>query len=528
MLRALRFGVATSLFLLSAVGARAADDVMVVFDGSNSMWGQIGGVPKIEIARKAMSSLLGDWTKDTNIGLMAYGHRREGDCTDIETLIQPGPLNRAAFMSTVNGITPRGRTPLTSAVEMAAKVLSYRDNPATVVLISDGIESCDRDPCALADTLEKTGVRFTAHVVGFGLGGGDQRSLACIAEKTGGKFLTAANAGELNSALREVGSQVTKAAPPEPAPVPDVRLTAPETVEAGSGFQVGWTPTVNADDVITMVPADAPADRTGPTVRAGSGSPAQVQAPDAAGMFQLRYILADGGQVLARAPVQVTKAPEVALSVPATVETGADFQAGWDKTIAARDLVTIVPMGAKPNEIGAYKRAESGNPATLRAPSDPGLYEVRYVLDDGRRIAGRARVEVTEPQVRVDGPDSVLAGSDFEMSWDKTINKRDLLTIAPMGADEDEIGDHKRASDGSPVTLRAPSQPGMYQLRYVLDEGRRVMASKQIEITEGSVQVNGPDSVLAGSDFEMSWDKTINKRDILTIVPMGADEDEIG
>lgn len=95
-----------------------------------------------------MQSLLGEWTDDTNIGLMAYGQRREGDCRDIETIITPGPFDRDAFMASIRGITPRGKTPLTAAVEQAAGTLACRDNPATVILITDGIETCQRDPRA--------------------------------------------------------------------------------------------------------------------------------------------------------------------------------------------------------------------------------------------------------------------------------------------------------------------------------------------------------------------------------------------
>ncbi|MGM0586740.1 MAG: vWA domain-containing protein, partial [Pseudomonadota bacterium] len=157
----MRFGkwlLAAAAALMAPAAAQGADDVMVVFDGSNSMWGRIDGRAKIEIAREAMESLMGEWTEGANLGLMAYGHRREADCTDIETILEPGPADRSAFLERVRAITPRGKTPLTSAIEQAADRLAWRDNPATVVVISDGVESCGRDPCALADTLEKSGV----------------------------------------------------------------------------------------------------------------------------------------------------------------------------------------------------------------------------------------------------------------------------------------------------------------------------------------------------------------------------------
>ncbi|MEM7320949.1 MAG: VWA domain-containing protein, partial [Pseudomonadota bacterium] len=160
--------VAGAIFL--GTSAAANENVMVVFDGSNSMWGQIDRNAKIEIARDVMENLLGDWTEERSVGLMAYGHRRRGDCGDIEVLVEPGQQSRQTILNQINAITPTGKTPLTDAVEAAAKALSYTDQPATVVLISDGLESCERDPCALAKALKQGGVGFTAHVVGFGLG----------------------------------------------------------------------------------------------------------------------------------------------------------------------------------------------------------------------------------------------------------------------------------------------------------------------------------------------------------------------
>ncbi|RBI82589.1 VWA domain-containing protein, partial [Rhodosalinus halophilus] len=207
------------------------EDVMLVFDGSNSMWGQIDGTAKIEIARGVMDRLLGDWTEERAVGLMAYGHRQRGDCTDIELLLEPAPGNAAAIQDRIDAITPRGKTPLTDAVEQAARALSHTDRPATVVLISDGLESCERDPCALAAELERSGVGFTAHVVGFGLGEDEDGSLACIAEATGGRYLSAADAGQLGAALGEIATAVAETPEPEPEPEPepayDVTLQVP-------------------------------------------------------------------------------------------------------------------------------------------------------------------------------------------------------------------------------------------------------------------------------------------------------------
>ncbi len=98
-------------------------------------------------------------------------------------------------------MSPKGKTPISDAVRQAAESLRYTEEKATVILITDGLETCDADPCAVASELEKAGVDFTAHVVGFGLSSEEGKQVACLAENTGGKYISAGNAAALGEAL---------------------------------------------------------------------------------------------------------------------------------------------------------------------------------------------------------------------------------------------------------------------------------------------------------------------------------------
>ena len=207
--------------LAYATPTHAAEDVVIVYDASGSMWGQIDGVSKIEIAREVMADLINQWDEDTNLGLVAYGHRRKGDCSDIETLIEPAPLDKASFIKTVNGIMPIGKTPISASLQHAADLLSYRDSQATIVLISDGLETCNADPCEISKQLATQGVNLTTHVVGFDLETKAHANLSCIADNTGGIFVPASNAAELHDALAQVQSamqQQPAVLEPEPEP----------------------------------------------------------------------------------------------------------------------------------------------------------------------------------------------------------------------------------------------------------------------------------------------------------------------
>ncbi|MGM0741888.1 MAG: VWA domain-containing protein [Pseudomonadota bacterium] len=533
-LRSGAFGLAAALSLGLAGTAQAADEnVMVVFDGSNSMWGQIDGTAKIEIARGVMENLLGDWTEDRKVGLMAYGHRQRGDCSDIETLVAPGADTRAAILDRINAITPTGKTPLTDAIELAATELSYTDTPATVVLISDGLESCERDPCALAKTLKSRGVAFTAHVVGFGLGADqDSGSLSCIAERTGGQYIQAANADELGRALGAISTAVAAAPEPEPVPEPEpelpaVTLTAPDSALAGSSFRIGWSPTLDPADYVTIVPVGTPEGDYGGYVRVRDHSEADFRAPAQTGLYELRYMTQKDRNVLGVAPIEITE-PEVSVSGPESALAGSTIPVSWTGAVHGRDYITIVPMGADEGSHGDYTRVSDKAEGKLQAPADTGMYEIRYVLDEGKRTMAAQPIEITEPEVSVSGPESALAGSTIPVAWTGAVHGRDYITIVPMGADEGSHGDYTRVSDKAEGKLQAPADTGMYEIRYVLDEGKRTMAAQPIEITEPEVSVSGPESALAGSTIPVAWTGAVHGRDYITIVPMGADEGSHG
>ncbi len=197
---------------------------MLVLDASGSMWGQIDGKTKIEIAREAVGAMLQSWPRNQQLGLMAYGHRSKGNCADIEVLKAPATVDVAAMQQTVNALQPKGMTPISASVRMAAEQLKFSERKATVILVSDGEETCHADPCALGAELEKLGVDFTAHVVGFDIDKNPKAKaqLQCLASSTGGRYLDAKDAGELNKALREV-TQAPPAAPAKPKVVANLK-----------------------------------------------------------------------------------------------------------------------------------------------------------------------------------------------------------------------------------------------------------------------------------------------------------------
>lgn len=227
-------GVAAAILLLSMTTfGFAADKVIIILDASGSMWAQIDGKPKLEIARESLRTVLQSVPTDDDIGFMAYGHREKGSCDDIQLIVPPQAGSGSAISAAADSLKFLGKTPLTAAVKQAAEALKYTEDKATVVLITDGLETCGGDPCALGKELEASGVDFTADVVGFGLTADEGRQIACLADNTGGKYIQASDEKALQEALAETVAAPAPAPEPAPAPAP---APAPEPAKPEFNF----------------------------------------------------------------------------------------------------------------------------------------------------------------------------------------------------------------------------------------------------------------------------------------------------
>lgn len=200
-----------------AGAADAATNILFILDVSNSMWGQVDGVAKIETAKSVLSDLLGDLGPDTRVGFMAYGHRSEGDCNDIELISPVGAAPPAQLIPQLMALVPKGKTPIAGALTQAATAFAAGEASNNVILISDGVESCAGDPCAVAASLAAANVETRVHVVGFDIGAEERAQLECIALKGNGRYFNAGNVDEFKTAVAEV-RQEAETVEPEPAP----------------------------------------------------------------------------------------------------------------------------------------------------------------------------------------------------------------------------------------------------------------------------------------------------------------------
>lgn len=219
-----RVPVFVTATVFAGATAAYASNIVYVLDASNSMWGQIEGTAKIQIAKDALRGMVGGIDDEVDISLVAYGHRSEGDCGDIEVMAGLGQADKAQLLAQLDGLQPKGKTPISAALVEAGKVFPTNDAINQIVLISDGIETCEGDPCETARKLAMAGAETRVHAIGFDVDASAREQLECIAKAGEGVYLDASNASGLNDALAEVtrvAATVVTPAPPPPAPAPE-------------------------------------------------------------------------------------------------------------------------------------------------------------------------------------------------------------------------------------------------------------------------------------------------------------------
>jgi Ca-activated chloride channel family protein len=523
---------------LCSAPAIAADRAIIVLDGSGSMWGQIDGRPKLEIARETLDKILPTMPQGLELGLMAYGHRQKGQCGDIELIVGPAPGTGEAISKAVAGMRFLGKTPLSAAVEQAATELRHSEDKATVILITDGIETCDADPCAVGASLAEAGVDLTVHVVGFGLSREEGRQVACLAENTGGRYIPAADAGELGSALTATIAQPEPAAEEKNVELPKASVAPAAKVSIGAGLAVEWSGPGAEGDYVDLVPAGHEEPHGELSYRyVAEGPSLQLRAPSQAGTYDVRYVWAgpDKRYILARSTVEVVNS-EFAVIGPSSVGTGQQFEVKWKGPANEGDYVDLVPAGHEQTsgEISYFyvSRDPSSESGRLHAPAEPGTYQLRYVLEasDAKKVMVSVPLVVTQAAASVALPPQIGAGTSVSVAWSGPNNQGDYVDLVLAGHNEtsDELSYFYTGSsqDGETGMLRAPGAPGLYHVRYVMQaaDEKRVLASQAVEVTAMEAAVTAPEAVTIGSRFQVEWNGPGGQGDYVDLVPAGHSE----
>ena len=180
--------------------------ILFVFDASQSMYARWQSNTKITIARKLLSNLLDSLRNVENLelALRVYGHQHlypPQVCNDTKLEVPFASNNIDRIKHRLKSIKPRGTTPIAFALEKSGGDFTPRPNCRNIiVLITDGIEECDGDPCAVSNDLQKRGIVLKPFIIGIGKNFKDV--FDCV-----GTYFDASSEEQFSNALEVVISQ---------------------------------------------------------------------------------------------------------------------------------------------------------------------------------------------------------------------------------------------------------------------------------------------------------------------------------
>lgn len=182
--------------------------ILFIFDASNSMNAPWEKEPKISVARRILISLIDSLEKVDNIelALRVYGHQKPvppQDCSDSKLEVPFDVGNASKIRQKLRIIEPKGTTPMAGSLALAVNDFGSRtDCRNIIILITDGIEACDGDPCAVSRDLQAKGIALRPFIIGIGIDENFKESFNCI-----GKYYDAKKEEQFKEILNVVVSQ---------------------------------------------------------------------------------------------------------------------------------------------------------------------------------------------------------------------------------------------------------------------------------------------------------------------------------
>jgi Ca-activated chloride channel family protein len=179
--------------------------ILFLLDASGSMLAKMENNSRMDVAKKLLAELVDSLATEPNLelALRVYGHqfdRAQLACTDTKLEVPFKPGNSAAIKMKLRGIIPKGNTPIAYSLEQSGDDFPVDKNTRNVIIIiTDGIESCKGDPCAVALALQRKRVFLKPFVIGVGSDHNFAQEFACL-----GHYFDANSADAFKDVLRKV------------------------------------------------------------------------------------------------------------------------------------------------------------------------------------------------------------------------------------------------------------------------------------------------------------------------------------
>ncbi|MGB5736995.1 MAG: VWA domain-containing protein [Thiohalocapsa sp.] len=234
----------TLLVEAPADGAEAAElvtpaQIELVLDASGSMKNRVSGETRMSVAKRVLADLIADLPANTEVALRVYGHRiregRPGDCQDTELLYPFDTMDKESLIERIGEIQALGTTPIAYSLAQTYEDFGEAAGEKTLVLVTDGEEECGGDLVRTVEGLKGKGLDVRLHIVGFALDDPTVVGQMQVAAQAGrGRYLSAADGGELKQAIAETLSAPYRVMDAAGRAVAEGMLGQPLSLPAGS------------------------------------------------------------------------------------------------------------------------------------------------------------------------------------------------------------------------------------------------------------------------------------------------------
>ena len=119
---------------------------------------------------------------------------------------------------------------------------------------------------------------------------------------------------------------------------------------------------------------------------------------------------------------------------------------------------------------------------TVASPEKPGVYEVRYVMAQSKKILASQKITIKPLSASLEAPQQTAVNASLAVSWTGPNNPQDFIAIAQPGAAVNSYESRAYSRAGNPATLFTPGTSGQYELRYVLAKSSQILAVRPIQV----------------------------------------------
>lgn len=399
--------------------------LIVLVDGSGSMWGGLGGEGKSKLSatRMALEAVLPRVAGSHRLGLASFGP----GCRSAGVMVAPGSSGVESITTPLVKFNPRGKGPLSAGLKAAADALGQNSDGA-IVLFHDGLDNCGEDQCAAATQLHAARPNLRIYTVSLGVSAAEAAAIACVPNTTGGRGYTADDPAGVTKALEEIAKLIDTTSPTPPVPSTPTEVPVAKPSQTGPSRLVASARLAAGGNVVSLPMSWRVVGDDGKTVLHEAVTPS-LKVPLPAGHVRVEVT---SGRISAHREIDIAKEGDTVLDI--TLDAGiVRFDTGAERLAsdAEEPLIYLEQISDTP----AGSTTQDGAPSMSSLPSLSPLWIARGKAIEAMLPPGSYKAVAEYGLARAVARVKVEAGEALNLALPLEAGRLELSTT-PQGLDD--------------------------------------------------------------------------------------------